>query len=223
MRWLLATLLLAGCATTAPPAAVGRQPLGLAQPDGLLLVPSRYDGSRDWPLLVFLHGARTRGAPIADFLQPLVEQAGVLVLLPEARTARWDLVDGEPGRDVAFIDRAMQLVFTRYRIDRSRVAIGGFSDGASYALSLGLGRGELFTHVVALSPGFYRDLGRRGQPRVFLAHAPDDRVLPIEETGRPLVRALERAGLSVTFREFQGGHVIESTVVEAAFAWLRRP
>lgn len=32
----------------------------------------------------------------------------------------------------------------------------GFSDGASYALSLGLPNGNLFSHIVAFSPGFMR-------------------------------------------------------------------
>ncbi len=32
----------------------------------------------------------------------------------------------------------------------------GFSDGASYALSLGVPNGDLFTHIVAFSPGFMR-------------------------------------------------------------------
>lgn len=38
-------------------------------------------------------------------------------------------------------------------IDPAHVAIGGFSDGASCALSLGLVNGDLFTHVMAFSPG----------------------------------------------------------------------
>ena len=32
----------------------------------------------------------------------------------------------------------------------------GFSDGASYALSLGAANGDLFTHIAAFSPGFMR-------------------------------------------------------------------
>ncbi|MGZ4788523.1 MAG: hypothetical protein ACXVZX_08375 [Terriglobales bacterium] len=39
-------------------------------------------------------------------------------------------------------------------MDPARIAIGGFSDGASYALTIGITNGRLFTHIVAFSPGF---------------------------------------------------------------------
>jgi predicted esterase len=40
----------------------------------------------------------------------------------------------------------------------------GFSDGASYALSLGLANGDLFTHVLGFSPGFMRVPRHVGRP-----------------------------------------------------------
>jgi predicted esterase len=40
--------------------------------------------------------------------------------------------------DVALIDQALSEIFNRYMVDASRLALGGFSDGASYALALGL-------------------------------------------------------------------------------------
>ncbi len=51
-------------------------------------------------------------------------------------------------------------------MDAGRVGIGGFSDGASYALSLGLTNGDLFTHVLAFSPGFMRPASQVGRPKV---------------------------------------------------------
>jgi len=50
------------------------------------------------------------------------------------------------------------------------VAIQGFSDGASYALSLGLTNGDLFTHVIAFSPGFAAPAEQRGRPRIYVSH-----------------------------------------------------
>lgn len=44
-------------------------------------------------------------------------------------------------------------VLSNYAVDTTRLGVGGFSDGASYALSLGLTNGDLFTHVIAFSPG----------------------------------------------------------------------
>ena len=60
------------------------------------------------------------------------------------------------GPDVQVMDKALQSVFERYTINPQQCSIGGFSDGASYALSIGTTNGELFSHIVAFSPGFMR-------------------------------------------------------------------
>ena len=41
-------------------------------------------------------------------------------------------------------------------IDPSRIAMAGFSDGASYSLSVGLANGDLFSAVFGFSPGLAR-------------------------------------------------------------------
>jgi phospholipase/carboxylesterase len=63
----------------------------------------------------------------------------------------------------------------------------GFSDGASYALSLGLTNGDLFRHVIAFSPGFMAPAARRGEPPVFVSHITRDGVLPIGVTSHRIV------------------------------------
>jgi phospholipase/carboxylesterase len=63
---------------------------------------------------------------------------------------------GNFGPDVDYINRSLQHVFERYTVDPNRLGIAGFSDGASYALSLGLPNGDLFSHIIAFSPGFMR-------------------------------------------------------------------
>lgn len=52
------------------------------------------------------------------------------------------------------VNRALSAVFDRHGVDPARVATGGFSDRASYALSLGLADGHLAKRLLALSPGF---------------------------------------------------------------------
>jgi hypothetical protein len=55
-----------------------------------------------------------------------------------------------------------------------------FSDGASYALTLGLTNGDLLDSVLAFSPGFAAPMVTHGAPRVSISHSDDDRVLPID-------------------------------------------
>ena len=121
---------------------------------------------------------------------------------------------------MASIDRALEHTFARYEVDPARLAVGGFSDGASYALSLGLTNGDLFTHVLALSPGFMAPGRRRGEPRVFVSHGSEDAVLPIARTSRRLVPQLQGSGYDVLYREFGGGHAVPRPVAREAVGWF---
>ena len=80
----------------------------------------------------------------------------MVLLSPQSQSSSWDVIRGGYGPDVQIMDKALRSVFERYTIDPKRCSIGGFSDGASYALSVGTTNGDLFTHIVAFSPGFMR-------------------------------------------------------------------
>ena len=126
------------------PASVGLQPLGLStKRDGLLYVPKNYQASRPAPLVVMLHGA---GGDARGGLTPfrnLADAAGLILLAPASRRDTWDVLLGEYGPDITFIDQALAQTFSRYAVDSDRIAIEGFSDGASYALSVGITNGDL--------------------------------------------------------------------------------
>ena len=107
--------------------------------------------------------------------------------------------------------------------DASLVAAEGFSDGASYALSLGLLNGDLFSHVIAFSPGFVLAEHRRGRPRCFVSHGTHDQVLPIERCSRRIVRELRDDRYDVSYTEFEGGHAVPSEIARAAAEWLLAP
>ena len=98
-------------------------------------------------------------------------------------------------------------------------AIGGFSDGATYALSLGLINGDLFRRIVAFSPGFVATGEHRGRPDVFVSHGERDDVLPIARTSRRITRDLTASGYAVTYREFDGGHTVPDAIARAGLEW----
>ena len=114
------------------------------------------------------------------------------------------------------LDLALARVFSIVPIDPGRVAVAGFSDGASYALGLGLANGDLFGRVVAFSPGFVAGTARAGRPAVFVSHGDADDVLPVDRTSRRIVRALRDDGYDVTYREFPGGHAVPPEVSREA-------
>ena len=207
--------------TSASP--VGLRPLGPDPPrDGYLYVPAAYRAGRRAPLVVVLHGA---GEDARDGLALLRAQAdgdGLILLAPGSRGPTWDAIVGRRryGPDVAAIDRTLEQTFSRYAVDPARLAVAGYSDGASYALSLGMLKGDLFTHVLAFSPGFLAPVRQMGSPRVFVSHGTRDGWLPIDVCSRRIVPRLERAGYDVRYREFEGGHVVPPEIGNEAIDWF---
>jgi phospholipase/carboxylesterase len=200
--------------------ASGTQPLGLDRGrDAILHVPARPPGE-SVPLLVLLHGAGGAGERLLRRFTAVADAAGVAMLAPDSRSSTWDAIGGYFGRDVVFVNRALEKVFDTVSVDPARVAVGGFSDGASYALSLGLINGELFRYVLAFSPGFVVDGATQGNPRFFISHGTADAILPIDRCSRLIVPALRRRGYDVTFREFDGGHEMPPDIVKEGVGWI---
>ena len=187
-------------------------------------VPKRYHSNMPAPLVLLLHGAGGHAHDALRVLLHLAEHAGLILVAPASRRHTWDIIAGSSyGPDRELADRALGLVFRRYRVDPARLAIGGFSDGASYALSLGLANCDLFTHVLAFSPGFIAPMSARGAPKVFVSHGTEDHILPIDACSRRIAAQLRGAGYALHYEEFEGEHVIPPAVAEAALAWFLRP
>ena len=201
--------------------ASGTHRLGVERDrDGFLLVPEGYDQSRPAPLAVMLHGAGGSATQAAGLLRELVDDTGIIVLAPDSRLQTWDMLVGGWGPDIAFIDQALERTFSRYAVDANRLAIGGFSDGASYALSAGLANGDLFTHILAFSPGFAAPPSQQGQPSIYVSHGTRDQVLPIDSCSRRLVPVLEDAGYTITYHEFDGPHTVPPEITLEALNWF---
>ena len=200
----------------------GTHPLGLEDVrDPLLHVPTTVVPSVPAPLVLTLHGAGGDAPGGLALLGPPAEERGVLLLAPASRGRTWDAVRGAYGVDAALIDRALRAVFALVAVDADRVAVAGFSDGASYALGLGLANGGLLQKIVAFSPGFVPPgTPRRGKLPVFISHGTADQVLPIDRTSRAVVRALRDDGYDVTYREFSGPHTVPPEVAREAVDWL---
>ena len=192
-----------------------------ARRDGLLYVPPGYRKDKPAPLALMFHGAGGDARHGLSLLRSFADSAGLILLAPDSRRQTWDVIIGDYGADVAFIDSALEQTFGRYAIDEKRIAFGGFSDGASYALSLGITNGDLATHVIAFSPGFMAPTRQQGQPRIFISHGTQDRVLSIEHCSRRIVPQLKRSGFDVRYREFEGPHTIPTEIAREAVDWFK--
>lgn len=168
-----------------------------------------------------LHGAGAPATQGLSLLQPYADAHNIILIAPAARAYSWDIIASDAfGPDAIYLDQALALAFDTYAIDHQQLAIGGFSDGASYALCLGLTNGDLFTHVIAFSPGFAYTLQTRGKPAVFISHGVDDPVLPIAPCSRRIASQLRRQGVALKYTEFAGGHEIPAAISASAVAWF---
>jgi phospholipase/carboxylesterase len=205
-------------------ASVGLRVLGsdAGLAESYLYVPAGYRTETPAPLVLLLHGAGEDALDGLAQLRGQADEAGLILLACSSHGPTWDsiLSRGRYGPDIATIDRALDHAFSRCAVDPTRVGVGGYSDGASYALSLGIANGDLFSDVLAFSPGFLAPTGRRGSPRIFVSHGTRDVWLPIDSCSRRIVPRLERAGYEVRYREFEGGHVVPPAIARQAARWF---
>jgi phospholipase/carboxylesterase len=188
--------------------------------EALIYVPQSYRSEKPSAFALMLHGAGGNAEHGIGLLRHLAEETGIIIAAPKSEKSTWDVIVGDYGADVGFIDRVLEYTFERYAIDASRLAVGGFSDGASYALSLGITNGRLFSHIIAFSPGFMAPARQAGAPRIYISHGTEDRVLPIDRCSRRLAPQLNRAGYEVVYREFNGPHTIPPDIARESAQWL---
>jgi predicted esterase len=183
-----------------------------------MLVTPPAEGGR--ALVVVLHGA---GQTPADALQAFRggwRTPGLVLIAPKSKGQTWSILRSEVDSDLESVNFALAEAYGRCEIDRSRVAVGGFSDGATYALTLGVSNGDLFPAIMALSPGGIVAGEQVGVPRVFVSHGTLDTVLPIDRAGDAVVAKLRAAGYPVTYRRFRGGHEASPATSSAAVRWF---
>jgi predicted esterase len=193
--------------------APGRHNASILNSSAVLHVPQSYQPTNATPLVVFLHGALRTVDTFMNGHAPISEDTGAIVLMPLSNVGTWDAINGDFGPDVAIINGALDWVFHRCNIDATKIVLSGFSDGGTYVIALGRANGDLFSQVVAYSPGFLIDVKRIGRAPFLITHGTQDTVLPIDATSRRIVPALRSAGYTVDYREFTGPHAVPLSIV----------
>ena len=171
-----------------------------------LYVPEAWDGQASMPLVVALHGGSGHGR---DFLWSWLREArgrNVLVLSPTAQDRTWSIMGGADV-DADRLRETIESVAARYPVDRARVLLTGMSDGATYALLLGLRSGPPFTHLApacgVLHPLLFAGgLDRAQDFPIYLIHGALDWMFPVY-TARMGRDALLSAGARLVYREIE--------------------
>ena len=174
-----------------------------------------------------MHGRGADEHDLAPLLQALDPDGNLLGLLPRGPLAlppggrHWYVLRevGSPDRETflqtfALLSDWLDGVLAENEITSDRLVVGGFSQGAVMAYSLGLAAGRprpaavlAFSGFIPRVDGFELDLdGRTGLP-VSISHGSLDPIISVEFAREARTR-LEAAGLAVRYREDPVPHTI---------------
>ena len=207
-------------------AAAGRHRM-MAGTTATLYVPEALPVGSSAPFLLLLHGAGGRGDDMIRKFKAQADRRGIILLAPDSAERTWDVAlsmgnRGAPpsfGRDVRRIDTLLKDAFAQVNVDPQRIAVAGFSDGASTALSIGARNAALFPATLAFSAGGMVPDWTGPPGRVFFSHGAKDPILPIAIARDSLAPSLRATGFAVTFLAFDGGHELPDPVLEQAMVW----
>jgi phospholipase/carboxylesterase len=174
-----------------------------------------------------MHGRGADEHDLAPLLQALDPDGNLLGLLPRGPLAlppggrHWYVLRevGSPDRETfletfAVLAGWLDGVLAENVIAQERLVLGGFSQGAVMAYSLGLAAGRArpaailaFSGFIPRVDGFELELDERGGLPVSISHGSLDPIISVE-FGREARRRLEDAGLAVRYREDPVQHTI---------------
>jgi phospholipase/carboxylesterase len=171
-------------------------------------VPTAYDGKKEVPLILALHGGRGTARQFAGFLRPLAEGQGAILACPQG----FEEIVGAEGywwkgnkAEMAALDRLVAHVRQRYKIDAKRISLVGLADGAEQGFRWALsGKDRGIYGLVALNFlfKFKGSLRPPKQLRVCLIASRDakEKRASLKEHAEKTQKALVRAKAPVVLR-----------------------
>ena len=155
-------------------------------------LPSNYDVSSAFPLLIALHGRLGTGKKMIKQtgFNGIADREGFIVVYPEGFKRGWadgrgiTHADKQGVDDVAFIDKLIKVFQERFSIDSTRIYIAGHSNGGFMAQRLAIERSHKFAAVAVVAASLSEWLASRftpGRPMpILFIHGTADPVTPYE-------------------------------------------
>jgi phospholipase/carboxylesterase len=193
---------------------------------GHLLLPESIVPTRKYPLVTIFHGAGRQDELLARAYGDEPASRNAVFFIPRSTSMTWDLLAGDDRPDLDFLEHAYAEIYRRVPVDHARQALIGYSDGASYALAVGLSNPRLFAAVMGWAAGFVvfdtaAIAPTDPRPRILLEHGSHDPVFPFEQVALRNCAILRRLGYQVELRVDEGGiHWPAPTFQPAALDWF---
>lgn len=188
-----------------------------------LYVPPSYQPTKDYGLIICLHGAGFTGDAYLDRWQTRLGSEYILAC-PTLRQGTWWTREAEE-----LVLATIRAVQHQYRIDPDRVFLTGMSNGGIGAYLIGLHHAPLFAGVAPMAAGLddvlLPLLENLRQTPVYIIHGTHDQVMPVG-LSRTIVRELQRLGIPYVYREHDrihpqaGGHFFPREELPDLVAWF---
>ncbi len=172
----------------------------------LLSLPADYGKStKDWPLVLFLHGAGESGSDLARVKThgppKLVEANGpfpFILVSPQSPGRGWnpDVLNG-----------LLDSVMKEYRVDQDRVYLTGLSMGGYGTWALAAAHPERFAAIAPIcGGGNTKDAPKLARLPIWVFHGGKDNTVPLKRS-EEMVEAIKAAGGNPKFTVYpEAGH-----------------
>jgi polyhydroxybutyrate depolymerase len=152
----------------------------------LLHLPAGDRSGNPQPLVLALHGAGMTSALMAKVtgLNTWADQTGFIVVYPQGLENHWnsELRPTAGVDDFSFIKELLAKIEGAYSVDRSRVIVAGYSNGAQFAQELGCSDDFQFEAIVAnaatLSIEYAKQCAPKHTVRLIEFHGTADPLVP---------------------------------------------
>jgi predicted esterase len=207
-----------------------------------ILVPSDYDGTRPYPLIVGLHGMGGTHDALFEMhggiLPQATEDGGYIMVSPMGYrrnggygSNRVEGATASPTRRqltrLSYLDvmNVLELVRDEYEIDDTRIYLMGGSMGGAGTWRIASRHPEIWAAIAPICPGTTLDEidleGMRHIP-VVVTHGDADTTVPVERS-RTMAAAMEELGMTYEYHEIEGGgHLILREALQPTMDFLGR-